>query len=72
MRRATAGTVARPDFDWGKLLDAKDREIARLNQIYIGMLEKAGVGPVRRPRRARSTRHTVAGRAAAGHAPTRS
>ncbi|UEM06026.1 glutathione-disulfide reductase [Skermanella rosea] len=32
-----------PDFDWPKLLAAKDREIDRLNQIYIGMLEKAGV-----------------------------
>ncbi|EWY41983.1 glutathione reductase [Skermanella stibiiresistens SB22] len=32
-----------PDFDWSKLLAAKDREIDRLNQIYIGMLDKAGV-----------------------------
>ena len=32
-----------PEFHWGKLLDAKDREIDRLNQIYVGMLEKAGV-----------------------------
>ncbi|UEM23606.1 glutathione-disulfide reductase [Skermanella mucosa] len=32
-----------PDFDWSKLLEAKDREIDRLNRIYIGMLEKAGV-----------------------------
>jgi glutathione reductase (NADPH) len=32
-----------PEFHWGKLLDAKDREIDRLNHIYIGMLEKAGV-----------------------------
>ena len=32
-----------PDFDWPKLLAAKDREIDRLNHIYIGMLEKAGV-----------------------------
>src|SRR3954464_13304908 len=31
-----------PNFHWGKLLDAKDREIDRLNHFYIGMLEKAG------------------------------
>ena len=43
MRWASAGTPTIPEFHWGKLLDAKDREIDRLNQIYIGMLEKAGV-----------------------------
>ncbi|NHO31809.1 glutathione-disulfide reductase [Acetobacter fallax] len=29
--------------DWVKLIDAKDREIHRLNGIYVSMLEKAGV-----------------------------
>jgi glutathione reductase (NADPH) len=32
-----------PAFDWTTLLTAKNREIDRLNQIYISMLEKAGV-----------------------------
>ena len=31
------------EFDWAELIAAKDREIDRLNQIYISMLEKAGV-----------------------------
>ncbi|WP_264812658.1 glutathione-disulfide reductase, partial [Acetobacter oeni] len=30
-------------FDWAKLIAAKDREIHRLNGIYVSMLEKAGV-----------------------------
>ncbi|MFT8895959.1 MAG: glutathione-disulfide reductase [Acetobacter sp.] len=30
-------------FDWGKLIAAKDKEISRLNGIYVSMLEKAGV-----------------------------
>lgn len=29
-------------FDWGRLIANKDREIDRLNGIYIGILEKAG------------------------------
>ncbi|GBQ21410.1 glutathione reductase [Acetobacter estunensis NRIC 0472] len=29
--------------DWGKLIAAKDREISRLNGIYVSMLGKAGV-----------------------------
>ncbi|MGQ9365255.1 glutathione-disulfide reductase [Azospirillum sp. ST 5-10] len=32
-----------PAFDWPRLIANKDREIDRLNGIYIGMLEKAGV-----------------------------
>ncbi len=32
-----------PVFDWPILLERKNREIDRLNQLYIGMLEKAGV-----------------------------
>ncbi len=32
-----------PPFDWPTLLQNKDREIDRLNQIYITMLAKAGV-----------------------------
>jgi glutathione reductase (NADPH) len=30
-------------LDWTALIDARDREIARLNGVYISMLEKAGV-----------------------------
>ncbi|AOX21276.1 glutathione-disulfide reductase [Kozakia baliensis] len=29
--------------DWKKLIAAKDREIERLNQVYVSMLEKTGV-----------------------------
>jgi len=36
-------TVAEPGFDWATLIAHKDREIDRLNLIYRGMLEKAGV-----------------------------
>lgn len=32
-----------PEFDWGKLIRNKDREIDRLNGIYIGLLKNAGV-----------------------------
>ncbi len=32
-----------PRLDWSALIDARDREIARLNGVYINMLEKAGV-----------------------------
>ncbi|MCX5613843.1 glutathione-disulfide reductase [Bombella saccharophila] len=36
--------VQRPEtFDWYSFLAAKDREIERLNGIYISMLEKAGI-----------------------------
>ncbi|MFY7961370.1 MAG: glutathione-disulfide reductase [Elsteraceae bacterium] len=36
-------SVGQPQFDWGKLIAAKDRELDRLHGIYIGMLEKPGV-----------------------------
>lgn len=32
-----------PAFDWARLRTAKEREIARLNGIYAGLLKKAGV-----------------------------
>ncbi len=32
-----------PAFDWATLIANKDREIDRLNGLYIGMLERAGV-----------------------------
>jgi glutathione reductase (NADPH) len=34
-------------LDWGALIAARDREIDRLNGIYLGMLEKAGVQLIR-------------------------
>ena len=34
-------------LDWRALIDARDREIDRLNDIYIGMLDKAGVQLIR-------------------------
>lgn len=30
-------------FDWARLIAAKDREIDRLNQVYLGLLENSGV-----------------------------
>ncbi len=33
----------RAPFDWPTLIASKDREIARLNSVYVSMLEKAGV-----------------------------
>ncbi len=36
-------TTGEPRFDWPTLLANKDREIARLNGVYEGVLKKAGV-----------------------------
>ena len=36
-------SVPPPSFDWPALIEAKDREIGRLSQIYIRMLENSGV-----------------------------
>ena len=36
-------TVPLPSFDWSALIAAKDKEIARLSEIYIGMLKNSGV-----------------------------
>ncbi len=35
--------VGDPGLDWRQLIDARNREIARLNDIYRNMLDKAGV-----------------------------
>src|SRR6202043_2928965 len=40
-------TVAPPSFDWPSLIEAKDREIERLSQIYVKMLEDSGVSLLR-------------------------
>jgi glutathione reductase (NADPH) len=36
-------TVVPPSFDWPALIEAKDKEIGRLSQIYITMLKNSGV-----------------------------
>lgn len=36
-------TIPAPSFSWPKLISAKNREIDRLNGIYLGMLDTAGV-----------------------------
>lgn len=36
-------TSTRGTHDWAKLIAAKDKEITRLNGIYVSMLEKAGI-----------------------------
>jgi glutathione reductase (NADPH) len=36
-------TVGSSSFDWGRLIEAKDREIARLNGVYRRILETNGV-----------------------------
>ena len=36
-------TVPLPSFDWSALIAAKDKEIGRLSEIYIGMLKNSGV-----------------------------
>lgn len=41
--RAYGWDVPEPRFDWTRLIANKDREIDRLNGIYISMLDKAGV-----------------------------
>jgi glutathione reductase (NADPH) len=35
--------VAEPALDWGKLIERKDRELDRLNGVYVRMLHDAGV-----------------------------
>jgi glutathione reductase (NADPH) len=51
-------TVGEPRFDWQTLLKNKDREIARLNGVYEGVLVKAGV-EVYRSRAEVVDEHTV-------------
>jgi glutathione reductase (NADPH) len=41
--RAYGWDVPEPRFDWSRLIANKDREIDRLNGVYISMLDKAGV-----------------------------
>lgn len=48
-----------PKFHWSTLRDNKDREIQRLNAVYLGMLEKAGVD-VHQQRAVLLDKHTIA------------
>lgn len=41
--RAYGWDVGEPRFDWSRLIANKDREIDRLNGVYISMLDKSGV-----------------------------
>lgn len=41
--RGYGWTIGESTLDWGKLIAAKDRELDRLNAIYIRMLRDAGV-----------------------------
>jgi glutathione reductase (NADPH) len=36
-------TVPQAEFSWPRLIGAKDREIDRLNSVYLGLLEASGV-----------------------------
>jgi glutathione reductase (NADPH) len=41
--RAYGWTVGKSSFDWATLIRNKDREIARLNEVYRKLLDQAGV-----------------------------
>jgi glutathione reductase (NADPH) len=41
--RGFGWTVGTRDFDWGRLIANKDREIGRLNEVYRNLLEDGGV-----------------------------
>lgn len=41
--RAFGWNSSQPDFDWAKLIANKDKEIARLNGVYLKLLSDAGV-----------------------------
>ncbi len=41
--RAFGWNLAGPELDWSRLIFNKNREIERLNGVYIGLLDKAGV-----------------------------
>ena len=51
-------TVSPPSFDWATLIEHKDREIHRLNEIYRGLLADAGVD-ILEGRATLLDRHTV-------------
>jgi glutathione reductase (NADPH) len=40
-------TVGEPEFSWPRLIASKNAEIARLESVYVGLLEKAGVAILR-------------------------
>ena len=40
-------TVGEPEFSWSRFIANKNAEIARLESVYVGLLEKAGVAILR-------------------------
>src|SRR5262245_56202796 len=44
--RGFGWTPGEASFDWSTLIANKDREIARLNQVYAGLLDQAGVARI--------------------------
>jgi glutathione reductase (NADPH) len=40
-------SVGEPEFSWSRLIANKNAEIARLESVYVGLLEKAGVAILR-------------------------
>jgi glutathione reductase (NADPH) len=40
-------SVGEPEFSWSRLIASKNAEIARLETVYVGLLEKAGVAVLR-------------------------
>jgi len=40
-------SVGEPEFSWSRLIASKNAEIARLESVYVGLLEKAGVAILR-------------------------
>ncbi|MGH8696246.1 MAG: glutathione-disulfide reductase [Burkholderiales bacterium] len=40
-------SVGEPEFSWPRLIASKNAEIARLESVYVGLLEKAGVAILR-------------------------
>jgi len=51
-------SVDSPRFDWATLIRNKDREIQRLNTVYAGLLERAGVELIR-ARASLADAHTI-------------
>ncbi len=45
--RGQGWTIGEASFNWGALIDAKDRELARLEAAYASRLERAGVRTIR-------------------------
>ena len=51
----------KPDFSWPRLIAAKDREIDRLNAVYLRLLDKSGVTLVQQRGRLVDSHHVQLG-----------